>query len=80
MQPSFRSEDIINSQVARARYVITIPALEYSKKLPSWKTSLKNLFIVNSSFITDGTLNVNETLKISNACIPELLKIIKNGE
>jgi protoporphyrinogen oxidase len=80
MQPSFKSEDIINSQVARARYVITVPELEYSMKLPFWKTSLKNLFIINSSFITDGTLNVNETLKISNTYLPEVLKIIKNGE
>jgi protoporphyrinogen oxidase len=78
MQPSFKSEDIICSQVARAPYVITIPEMEYSKKLPSWKTSLNNLFIINSSFITDGTLNVNETLKISNAYIPEVLKILKN--
>jgi protoporphyrinogen oxidase len=80
MQPSFKSEDIINSQVARARYVITLPEMEYSKKLPCWKTSLKHLFIINSSFITDGTLNVNETLKISNTYLPQVLKIIKNEE
>lgn len=80
MQPLFRNEDIITSKVARARYVITLPEMEYSKKLPSWKTSLKNLFIINSSFITDGTLNVNETLKISDTFLPEVLKAIKNGE
>jgi protoporphyrinogen oxidase len=79
MQPSFMNEDIISSQVARARYVITVPEMEYSKKLPSWKTSLNNLFIINSSFITDGTLNVNETLKISNTYLTEVLKIIRNG-
>ena len=80
MQPLLTSEDIIDSQVARARYVITIPELEYSMKLPSWKTSLKNMFIINSSFITDGTLNINETLKISNKYLPGVLKIIRSEE
>jgi hypothetical protein len=49
----------------------------YSKKLPYWNTTINNLFIINSSFITDGTLNVNETLKISNNYLSEVLKIIK---
>jgi protoporphyrinogen oxidase len=79
MQPLFSNEDIITSKVARARYVITLPEMGYSKKLPFWKTTIKNLFIINSSFIKDGTLNVNETLKISDTYSAKVLKVIKNG-
>jgi protoporphyrinogen oxidase len=77
MQPLFKNEDIISSNVARARNVIALPEMGYSKKLPYWNTTINNLFIINSSFITDGTLNVNETLKISNNYLSEVLKIIK---
>jgi hypothetical protein len=66
--------------VAKARYVITLPEMGYSKDLPSFKTSIKNLFVINSSFITDGILNVNETLKISASYLPEVLNIIRNEE
>jgi protoporphyrinogen oxidase len=77
MQPSLEDDEIIDCQVAKARYVITLPEINYSGKLPSIKTSLKNFFIINSSFITDGTLNVNETLKVSNSYLPEILRINK---
>ena len=77
MHPSLNEDEIINCQVAKAKYVITLPEMGYSKNLPSFKTSVKNLFIINSSFITDGTLNVNETLKVSASYLPKVLKIIK---
>jgi protoporphyrinogen oxidase len=78
MQPSLTDNDILNINVARARYVIALPEMGYSLKLPSFKTSLQNFFIINSSFITDGTLNVNETLKISDNYLPKVLNIIRN--
>ena len=34
----------------------------YSENVPDVKTSLENVFIVNSAQITNGTLNVNETV------------------
>lgn len=80
LQPSLKDEEIIDCQVAKAKYVMTLPEMGYSKNLLSYKTSVKNLFIINSSYITDGTLNVNETLKVSASYLPEVLKIIKNEE
>ena len=77
MQPSFKEDDILVKKVAKARFVITIPAMGYSKNLPSYKTTVDNFFIVNSSFITDGTLNVNETLKVSNKYLSKILETIK---
>jgi protoporphyrinogen oxidase len=78
MQPLFKDEDILASNVARAKHVIAIPEMGYSQKLPYWNTTVNNLFIINSSFITDGTLNVNETLKVANTYLTEVLKIIKS--
>ena len=80
MQPMLMENDIIDSQVARAKYVISLPEIGYSRKLPSFQTSIKNLFIINSSYITDGTLNINETLKVSRSYLPKVLRIIKNEE
>jgi protoporphyrinogen oxidase len=77
MQPDLADEDIITSRVSKARFVITLPELEYSKKLPDYKTSIPNFFIINSSFITDGTLNVNETLKVSHTYLPKVLNNIE---
>jgi len=33
--------------------------------VPAVKTSLENVFIVNSAQITNGTLNVNETVQLA---------------
>jgi protoporphyrinogen oxidase len=73
MQPDLTDSEILSCKVARARYVIALPEMGYSKNLPSVFTSIKNFFIINSSFITDGTLNVNETLKVSGKYMQELL-------
>jgi protoporphyrinogen oxidase len=80
IQHSLKDEEIIFSQVAKAKFVITLPEMGYSSNLPSFKTSVKNLFVINSSFITDGTLNVNETLKVSATYFPKVLKSIRNEQ
>jgi len=78
MQPELTDDLIIESKVSKARYVITLPEMGYSSKLPDYKTSIPNFFIINSSYIVDGTLNVNETLKVANTYLPKVLNIIKN--
>ena len=65
MRSDLKDEDIISVQMAKAQHVMTLPELNYSNKIPDYKTSVDNLYIINSSFITDGTLNVNESLKIA---------------
>jgi protoporphyrinogen oxidase len=75
---SLTDEEIIYCQVAKAKYVMTLPEMGYSKNLPSFQTSINKLFVINSSFITDGTLNVNETLKVSASYFPKVLKSIQS--
>jgi protoporphyrinogen oxidase len=67
MYPGLRAEDIVASKVARARDVLALSTLHYSRDaLPPLQTSLPGVFIVNSAQIAAGTLNVNETVALAN--------------
>jgi protoporphyrinogen oxidase len=81
MYPDFRRDDIIEFRVARAREVLAISTLNYSDEaLPSLRTSLPNVFIVNSAQIASGTLNLNETVGLANAKALELRQIFAARE
>ncbi|MGN6803460.1 MAG: NAD(P)/FAD-dependent oxidoreductase [Ginsengibacter sp.] len=73
MYPWMNLENIKSVGVARARNVITVAKLNYSENLPGIKTSIPNLFIVNTSHIKDGTLNVNETIRVAETKLEEIL-------
>ena len=73
MYPHFDRADVVATQVARAREVLAIATLGYSTKLmPGLRTSLPNVFVLNSAQIVAGTLNVNETLGVVNQHLDEL--------
>jgi protoporphyrinogen oxidase len=74
MYPGIKPEDIKFAGVARASNVITVAKLNYSENLPGVKTSIPNLFIVNTSHIKDGTLNVNETIRVAETKLEEILE------
>jgi protoporphyrinogen oxidase len=65
--------DIVAFRVARARYVAALPTLNYSELAPPVPTSVPGLYLVNSSQIVNGTLNVNETVQLANRAVPTLL-------
>ncbi len=65
MYPNFDRGDVIEFKVSRVRQVFPLPLLDYSATVPDVKTSLENVFIVNSAQITNGTLNVNETVQLA---------------
>ncbi|MDE3185544.1 MAG: NAD(P)/FAD-dependent oxidoreductase [Bacteroidota bacterium] len=74
MYPWIKQEDIKFAGVARARNVITVAKLNYSENLPEIKTSIPDLFIINTSHIKDGTLNVNETVRVAESKLNEILE------
>jgi protoporphyrinogen oxidase len=81
MYPHFRRESIIARACSRARYVLAVSTLEYSKKLkPPVVTGLPNVFILNSAQIANGTLNVNETLGVVNKNIEPLMRAMRTGK
>jgi protoporphyrinogen oxidase len=80
MYPGLRESDVVAWQVARAREVLAISTLNYSRdSLPPTATSLANVFIVNSAQIAAGTLNVNETVGLANRKAAELLPILRRS-
>ncbi len=62
MYPAFTRARIRAFRVSRVRHVFPIATLGYSKKLPAITTSVPGVFVLNSTHIVNGTLNVNETL------------------
>ena len=72
MYPHIRKEDIEHVKIARARQVFALNTLNYSKSLPPVKSSVEGLFLLNSAHITNGTLNVNETIQLAEKAIKEL--------
>jgi len=73
MYPKISENDIKFMGIARAKQVLALPTLNYSKHLPPVNTSVPGLYILNSAQITDGTLNVNETIKIAESKLNEIL-------
>ena len=75
MYPHFRRAAVLEFKISRVRQVFALSTLNYSANLPSMKTSLENVFIVNSAQITNGTLNVNETVALAERALFELKQI-----
>jgi len=66
MYPHFSRDDVKAFRVSRVRHVFALPTLGYSERVPPIETNVPNVFAVNSSHIVNGTLNVNESVKLAN--------------
>ena len=81
MYPDFKRDDVIDFRIARARDVLAISTLDYSAtSLPAMRTSLANVFIVNSAQIESGTLNLNETVGLANRQAAALAPLLNSHE
>lgn len=67
MHPRFSRRQVRAFRVSRAPFVMPVPTLEYSKRLPPVRTQTPGLYLANSAHIVNGTLNVNETVTLANA-------------
>jgi protoporphyrinogen oxidase len=65
MYPSFRREDVLSFQVSRVKYLLPIPTLNYSEKLPAPTTSIPGLHIVNSAHIVTAARFASNTTTIA---------------
>jgi protoporphyrinogen oxidase len=80
MYPGFDRRDVIAFQIARVREMLAVSTLDYCQRSrPSLRTSLSNVFVVNSAQIANGTLNVNETVALANSSAQELRTIFHAG-
>ncbi|MFK7765835.1 MAG: NAD(P)/FAD-dependent oxidoreductase [Mariniblastus sp.] len=74
MYPHFDHDDVIDFKLSRVRSVMAIPTLGYSELLPPMKSSVDGLYVVNSSYILKGNLNVNESITIAEEAMETVLK------
>ncbi|NNE65546.1 MAG: NAD(P)/FAD-dependent oxidoreductase [Pyrinomonadaceae bacterium] len=65
MFPQFKRETVEAFRVSRVKEVFPLPEIEYSTRVPGMKCSVDGVYLVNSSQITNGTLNVNETVLLA---------------
>jgi protoporphyrinogen oxidase len=78
MYPGFGRGDITAGHVSRVRELLAVSTLGYSEKLaPSVRTTIPNVYVVNSAQILNGTLNVNETLGLAEEKLPELQRYLR---
>jgi len=73
MYPHFQRDDILAFRISRVRNVVSLSTLDYSNHLPPMRTSMPGVFAVNSAHIVNGTLNVNETVKLAEDTVRSLL-------
>jgi protoporphyrinogen oxidase len=73
MHPHFSRDDVLAFRTSRARYVMALPTLSYSERLPPMQTSIPGVYAVNSAHILKGNLNVNETIQIAEEAVEGVL-------
>ena len=73
MYPYIKEDDVICRKVARAKYVFALSTINYSENLPPVDTSMPGVYIINSSHIVNGTLNINETLRLVKEKLPLII-------
>jgi protoporphyrinogen oxidase len=73
MHPHFSRDDVLALRTSRARYVMALPTLNYSERLPPMQTSIPGVYAVNSAHILKGNLNVNETIQIAEEAVANIL-------
>ena len=69
LYPAFSVNDVLAFRISRVRHVFALSTLNYSRRVPPIETSTPGLFIVNSAQIVNGTLNVNETVRLAESAI-----------
>ncbi len=73
MYPRLRPKDITCFRVARNRFVFSPPQQNKDVPSASFVTSVPGIFTVNSSYISEGTLCVNEILALSRRALDKIL-------
>jgi protoporphyrinogen oxidase len=73
MHSHFDRSQVEAFRISRVPYVMPVPTLRYSERMPPMRTSVPGLYLANSAHIVNGTLNVNETVMLANRVANELL-------
>lgn len=80
MYPGFDAREVRAFRVARVREVFALPTCGYARRAPRLRTSIPGLVVANSAQILDGTLNVDETLRLADRAVAELSSVGKDAD
>jgi protoporphyrinogen oxidase len=75
LYPDFNRADVLAFRVSRVQHVFALSTLGYSRNVPPIETSVPGLFFVNSAQIVNGTLNVNETVRLAESAIETICRL-----
>jgi protoporphyrinogen oxidase len=78
--PSFSPNDVLAFRISRVRQVFALSTLNYSSRLPAIETSVPGLYVVTSAQIVNGTLNVNETVRLAESSLETLCRPLQRVE
>jgi protoporphyrinogen oxidase len=73
MYPHFSRSEVVAMRTSRVRYLMALPTLGYSERLPPMKTSVPGVWAVNSAHILKGSLNVDETIQVAERALATVL-------
>ncbi len=74
MYPGFRPDQVRAFRVSRVSHVCAIPTLGYSDRMPAVASSVPGLHFLGSANIVNGTLNVNESVRLAEQHVDEVLR------
>lgn len=73
IHPSLAASDVLAFAVSRVPFVMPVPTLGYSDRLPPVRTSVPGVALLSSAHLVNATLNVDETLALVERLLPEVL-------
>lgn len=73
MYPNFHRSQVRAIQTAKAKSVMALPTLNYSSQRCPIVADQAGLYLLNSARIVDGTLNVNEILRLVDTELPQTI-------
>lgn len=74
LYPAFSVDDVLAFRLSRVRHVFALSTVDYSRRVPATETSIPGLYVVTSAQIVNGTLNVNETVRLADSSIDTLCR------
>jgi len=72
--PDLRESEIERRFIFRERLVQPVPVLHYSDLVPPMQTNVEGLYLSNTTFIINSTLNNNEMVKIARRAVDLVLE------
>jgi protoporphyrinogen oxidase len=74
MYPSFRRSQVRAFRISRVKQVCAIPTLGYSGRIPPIATSVPGIRLLGSGHVVNGTLNVNESVRLVDDFLEEVTR------